>query len=273
MRKIQKYYPGIDTIEGAGVRLRRIFGFYDVEKLDPFLLLDFFDSINPEDYVRGFPWHPHRGIETITYLLDGELNHGDNLGNHGTITPSGCQWMTAGRGILHQEMPQESKRFLGCQLWLNLPRKDKMTEPAYREITKDDLAIYEDEHVLVKVICGEYQGAKGPVRGTYVEPAYFDVQVYPNQSFIWQIEESKQCFILKLQGELEIGGESMKAHGALLAKGSEVRIDSKRGGRFILIAGEPLNEPIAWRGPIVMNSEEELNQAYQELKDGTFIKK
>ena len=272
MRKIFKTYPGVETIEGAGVRLTRIFGFYDVEQLDPFLLLDFFNSKNPGDYLRGFPWHPHRGIETITYLIEGELKHGDSLGNQGTILPSGCQWMTAGRGILHQEMPQESTHLLGCQLWLNLPRKDKMTEPAYRDIDKNDLAIYEDEHVLVKVICGEYRGAKGPVKGTYVEPTYFDVQLYPNQTFAWHIEESKQCFILKLEGDLEIGGQILEDRGALLTKGDEVRIFSQEGGRFLIITGEPLEEPVAWRGPIVMNTEEELNQAYRELRKRTFIK-
>lgn len=271
MRQIKKNYPGVMTIEGAGVRLIRIFGFYDVEKLDPFLLLDFFDSSDPEDYISGFPWHPHRGIETITYLIEGEIRHGDSLGNHGAIRASGCQWMTAGRGILHQEMPQRAERLLGCQLWLNLPQKNKMTEPAYRDITEEDLAIYENEHALVKVICGEYRGAVGPVKGTYVEPSYFDVRVYPNQTFVWELDESKQCFVMKLEGDLEIGGQAMKARGALLTKDHEVRIYSKHGARFLIIAGDPLHESVAWRGPIVMNSEQELNQAYQELEEGVFI--
>lgn len=272
MRKIQKHYMGRLSKDGAGVKLIRVFGFYDVERLDPFLLLDYFDSENPDDYRRGFPWHPHRGIETITYLIHGRISHGDSLGNKGMIEPLGCQWMTAGRGILHQEMPQETPRILGCQLWLNLPQANKLSDPAYRDITEKDLAIYEDEHVHVKVICGAYNGATGPVQGTYVEPTYFDVTVFPGKVFMWQIEKSKQCFVLRIEGDLSIAREFIEGRGALLTKGEDVRVESQHGGRFLIITGEPLEEAVAWQGSIVMNTQKELEEAYQELEEGTFVR-
>lgn len=272
MRKIKKHYMGRVAKEGAGVKLIRVFGFYDVERLDPFLLLDYFDSNNPDDYRRGFPWHPHRGIETITYLIHGRINHGDSLGNSGVIEPLGCQWMTAGRGILHQEMPQETPRILGCQLWLNLPKAHKFAEPAYRDITEKDLGIYEDEEVHVKVICGEYRDVNGSVQGTYVEPSYFDVTIFPGHAFSWEIEKSKQCFVLKIEGDLSIEGEFIEGRGALLTKGEEIRIESKDGGRFLIITGEPLEESVAWQGPIVMNTQKELEEAYHELEEGTFVR-
>ncbi|HCX04136.1 MAG: pirin family protein [Tissierellales bacterium] len=275
-RVIKKKYPGTISQDGAGVKLNRIFSRRDVEEVDPFLLLDFFDSDNKEDYIKGFPWHPHRGIETITYLIEGELEHGDSLGNSGTIEPYGCQWMTAGSGIVHQEMPQPSKRMLGAQLWLNLPKKNKMTEPAYRDITVKDLITHEDNNSKVNIICGEYKGLKGPVRGTYVDPIYFDVEIKPGKTFKYTIDEKEKVFLLMIKGSIEFSNgdtaDFSNEKGVLLTQGDEIEISSEKGSRFLLFAGKPLKEPIAWGGPIVMNTQEELSTAFKELDEGTFIK-
>jgi len=275
-RVIKKKYPGTISQDGAGVKLNRIFSRRDVEEVDPFLLLDFFDSDNKEDYIKGFPWHPHRGIETITYLIEGELEHGDSLGNSGTIEPYGCQWMTAGSGIVHQEMPQPSKRMLGAQLWLNLPKKNKMTEPAYRDITVKDLKTHEDNNSKVNIICGEYKGLKGPVRGTYVDPIYFDVEIKPGKTFKYTIDEKEKVFLLMIKGSIEFSNgdtaDFSNEKGVLLTQGDEIEISSEKGSRFLLFAGKPLKEPIAWGGPIVMNTQEELSTAFKELDEGTFIK-
>ena len=276
-RTIQKTYSGIHSVDGAGVHLTRIFANQDVKELDPFLLLDYFDSTNPDDYKNGFPWHPHRGIETITYLIDGLLEHGDSLGNSGVIEPLGCQWMTAGSGIIHQEMPQPAKHMLGAQLWLNLPKANKMTAPAYRDITAKDLAIYEDDDVLVRVIAGEYKGKKGPVKGTYVDPLYFDVEIKPNGTFNMTVAPEETVFLLLVTGELTFADEATitakEAKGILLTHGDEIELHSTQGSRCLLIAGKPIREPVAWGGPIVMNTREELRQAFTELDDGTFIRK
>jgi hypothetical protein len=276
MRKIAKMYPGQPVLEGAGVKLTRIFAHADVVDLDPFLLFDFFNSDDPDDYIKGFPWHPHRGIETITYLIEGVLEHGDSLGNKGLIEPLGCQWMTAGKGILHQEMPQPTKHLLGAQLWLNLPRAHKMTEPAYRDITAHDLRIVEDENVHVKIMAGQYEGIRGPVSGTFVDPVYLDVAIKPGGTFTYQLPEDDTVFLLFLEGRLVIGGEEVNtddSRGVLLNKGADVEISSNRGARFLLIAGRPLGEPIAWGGPIVMNTQEELHHAFAQIRNGTFIEK
>ena len=275
IRSIQETYPGRLSSDGAGVKLNRILSRRDVKDADPFLLLDFFDSTNPDDYTKGFPWHPHRGIETITYLIDGEIEHGDNLGNSGVIQPYGCQWMTAGSGIIHQEMPQASKRMLGAQLWLNLPKEHKMTAPAYRDITKEDLGIYSDDTEEVRVICGDYKGVKGAVKGTFVDPIYFDVSVKKNKSFQYEISENKTVYLLMIKGEVDIEGQTVAfedSKGILLTKGDTIDIKGITDARFLFIAAEPLNEPVAWGGPIVMNTEKELNAAFKALEDGTFIK-
>lgn len=274
IRSIQEKYPGRVSSDGAGVKLNRIFSRRDIKDVDPFLLLDFFDSTNPDDYTNGFPWHPHRGIETITYLIEGELEHGDSLGNSGVIKPYGCQWMTAGSGIIHQEMPQASDRMLGAQLWLNLPREHKMTEPAYRDITKDDLGIYSDDSEEVRVICGDYKGVKGAVKGTYVDPIYFDVSIKKDEYFEYNISESKTVYLLMINGEINIQEETIAFEdikGVLLTKGDTIRIKGETDARFLFMAAEPLNEPVAWGGPIVMNTEKELNAAFKALEDGTFI--
>ncbi|HKL41519.1 MAG TPA: pirin family protein [Clostridia bacterium] len=274
IRSIQETYPGRISSDGAGVKLNRIFSRRDIKDIDPFLLLDFFDSKNPEDYTKGFPWHPHRGIETITYLIEGELEHGDSLGNSGVIKPYGCQWMTAGSGIIHQEMPQASQRMLGAQLWLNLPREHKMTKPEYRDITKDDLGIYSDATEEVRVICGNYKGVKGAVKGTYVDPIYLDVSINKEKHFQYEISESKTVYLLMIKGAINIQDKKIAfkdIKGVLLTKGDTIDIKGITDARFLLMAAEPLKEPVAWGGPIVMNTEKELNAAFKALEDGTFI--
>jgi redox-sensitive bicupin YhaK (pirin superfamily) len=275
-RTIAKSYAGTPATDGAGVKLNRIIGYNDVQDIDPFLMLDFFDSRDPQDYVRGFPWHPHRGIETITYLVDGLIEHGDSLGNKGVIGPAGCQWMTAGSGIIHQEMPRPSSHMLGAQLWLNLPAAHKMTEPAYRDITEQDLAIYADEQLLVKVIAGSFKGKKGPVSGTYVDPLYLDATVRPGGSFEPVVPEDETVLLLLLEGEVQFpdgkAAAAPETRLALLTHAAKTVIRAEKGARFVLIAGRPLHEPVAWGGPIVMNTREELSLAFRELDAGTFIK-
>lgn len=276
IREVKKKYPSQPSSDGAGVKLNRVFSRRDVKEVDPFLLLDFFDSRNPDDYTKGFPWHPHRGIETITYLIEGELEHGDSLGNSGVIEAYGCQWMTAGSGIIHQEMPQASNRMLGAQLWLNLPKEHKMTQPEYRDITKDDLGIYEDDSEKVRVICGNYKGVRGAVKGTYVNPIYLDVIVKDNSTFKLEISENKTVYLLLIDGSINIKNKTVsfeETKGILLTKGDLIEIKSEMSSRFLLMAGDPLDEPIAWGGPIVMNTEKELNDAFKALENGTFIQK
>ncbi len=276
-RKVKNIYNGQASIDGAGVHLTRVIGHRDVEELDPFLLLDYFDSTDPEEYRKGFPWHPHRGIETITYLLAGQLEHRDSLGNEGVIEPMGCQWMTAGGGILHQEMPIPSDYLNGCQLWLNLPREDKMTEPTYRDITVEDLVIYEGEDELVRVLCGTYKGKKGPVSGTFVDPVYLDITLSPSGVFEYILPTEDTVLLLLLEGQITFDeGKTYttdSARGILLEKGDRVRFSSAEGLRCLLMAARPLNEPIAWGGPIVMNTRDELQQAFDDLDRGTFVKK
>lgn len=277
MRSVLKKYPGRQSRDGAGVNLTRVFSHRDVKELDPFLLLDYFDSKDPSDYLNGFPWHPHRGIETITYLIDGKIDHKDSLGNKGTIESYGCQWMTAGSGILHQEMPKRSEYMLGAQLWLNLPKANKFAEPTYRDITAKDLEIYEDDHIINRIICGHYKGLKGPVSGTYVDPIYFDITIKSNGTFKHQIDEEEKVFLLMISGQIKFPDQSVvdevETRGVLLNQGREIEITSNHGARFILMAGKPLHEEIAWGGPIVMNTKEELDQAFKDLNQGTFIKK
>src|SRR6056297_3459157 len=246
IRSIQEMYPGRLSSDGAGVKLNRIFSRQDIKDVDPFLLLDFFDSKNPDDYTKGFPWHPHRGIETITYLIEGKLEHGDSLGNSGAIESYGCQWMTAGSGIIHQEMPQASDRMLGAQLWLNLPKENKMTEPAYRDITVKDLKTFEDKNSKVNIICGEYKGLKGPVKGTFVDPIYLDVEIKPGKSFQYSIDKEEKVFLLLIKGSIEFANGDVadfkKEKGVLLTQGDEIKINSSDGSRFLFFAGKPLNE-------------------------------
>jgi redox-sensitive bicupin YhaK (pirin superfamily) len=278
------------------VRLRRAFGFGDTSDFDPFLLLDDFRNENPDDYLAGFPWHPHRGIETITYVLAGEVSHGDSLGNSGMLGAGDVQWMTAGRGILHQEMPQGDQRgrMHGFQLWANLPSSLKMTTPRYQDVSSGDIPeIVDDDGTRVRVICGDFWGKAGPVDGIAADPRYLDVWIPAGQRKTLPIETSRHAFAYIFEGagtfrdasdpvavrtDLvgstddrvldEIGNRSL----VLFDTGDEVTVRAgPTGVRFLLVSGRPIEEPVAWRGPIVMNTNEELQQAYAELRDGTFI--
>ncbi len=278
-RKIERIIHGQATSDGAGVKLTRIFGFYEEGLFDPFLLLDFFGSDNPDDFMAGFPWHPHRGIETVTYMLDGRVEHGDSMGNSGVIGKGDIQWMTAGRGIIHQEMPKyDGGRMHGFQLWVNLPSAYKMIAPRYQDIPagKIPAAILENQ-VSVKVIAGTFNGVKGPVENIIAGPVYLDVEMPADTEFIIPVNSEHTAFAYVFEGEAGFnpaGNETIKSgEGALFGNGFEILAKTgKAGARFILISGMPIREPIAWRGPIVMNSDEELATAFREYRDGTFIK-
>jgi hypothetical protein len=284
-RKLTQVVRGQHAIDGAGVHLRRVLGIKTVKDFDPFLMLDGFDSSNPQDYIKGFPWHPHRGIETVTYLLKGEIEHGDSLGNRGIIGDLQCQWMTAGSGIIHQEMPKASERMLGCQLWVNLPKKDKMTRPAYRDIKQQDVSVVREENSTVRVLSGSYNQNHGAVKGEYLKVQYLDVTLEPDS--VWNYKETtndQTLFIYLIEGTLAaddaLAQFEEKACALLLAASSgsssdfdEVQVKAgNKGARFFLLAAKPLHEPVAWGGPIVMNTDEELNEAFRELDNKTFIK-
>ncbi|MDD2521902.1 MAG: pirin family protein [Anaerolineaceae bacterium] len=273
-RKIARVVRGIPAVDGAGVKLTRVLGGPTIEDFDPFLMLDSFDSTNPPDYMRGFPMHPHRGIETITYLVDGELAHEDSLGNKGMITPGSSQWMTAGSGILHQEMPQEAKHFLGLQLWLNLPAAEKMTEPKYFDIRPEDMGIVEESCGRVIVISGEYGGVRG-AKPHHIQATLLDVTLYEGQTIEIPVAEEKTVFIFSLLGDMIVDNEIFEQKTALLLRdGDTVEVSAVPGKavRFILASAPALHEPVAWGGPIVMNTQEELRKAFSDLRAGTFIK-
>lgn len=263
-------------MDGAGVRLTRVFGHADVRDFDPFLMLDAFDSTDPDEYVRGFPWHPHRGIETITYLIEGDIEHGDSLGNKGSIRDGDCQWMTAGSGIIHQEMPQPTKRLFGAQLWLNLPAEDKMTVPRYGDIHSEDIPEVEHDGARVRVIAGAYSDTRGAFEGAHVKATYLDVEVLPGHGWSIATERGSTVFayILRGEGRFDGKGESVPEKRAVLfGDGDTVRVQALPGGvRFLFLAARPLKEPIAWGGPIVMNTQDELDAAFGEIDLGTFIK-
>ena len=296
-RAIRKVWKSEPTIEGAGVHLRRAFGFHEVPQLDPFLLLDHFKSENPDDYRKGFPWHPHRGIETITYVLDGDVEHGDSLGNKGVIRPGEVQWMTAGGGIIHQEMPKGDRKgqMWGMQLWANLPAKQKMMDPRYREVKQADIPVVKtNEGATVRVVCGEVDGVRGPVREIVTDPEYLDVSLPAGKSFTHPVKAGHTVFAFVIEGEgwfdparepfaREATGESWwdtrHPHACdaetlvLYGPGSALRITAdKRPVRFLLVSGQPLKEPVAWYGPIVMNTREELKTAFEEFEQGAFVK-
>jgi len=284
-RKCTRIVRGQHAVDGAGVRLRRVLGLNTIENFDPFLMLDGFDSTNPQDYIRGFPWHPHRGIETVTYLLQGEIEHGDSLGNQGMIRDHQCQWMTAGSGIIHQEMPKASERLLGCQLWVNLSKKDKMTEPVYRDIKPQDVSVVQEKDATIRVLSGNYHNHHGAVKGEHVKVQYLDVAMNPN--IIWRYKETSNdqtLFLYLIEGTLAaddtLANFEEKACAMLMSASSSKETDydevivtaGTEGARFFLIAAKPLKEPVAWGGPIVMNTEEELEEAFRELDSKTFIK-
>jgi len=277
-RTIKAVAEGQWVVEGAGVKLKRIFGFGDTALTDPFLLLDNFGSDNPEDYLAGFPWHPHRGIETITYMLEGVVEHGDSLGNAGVIKSGQVQWMTAGSGIVHQEMPKAYEGTMrGFQLWANLPKKDKMTRPRYRDIKASDMKEYKGDGFSVKIICGEYGGVEGPAQDIVIKPWFFDVKSEPGARFKLEVrpEDNVLCCVFEGAGSFDGKDGRVLTPGqlAVLRDGDELDCHASREGlRFMLMAGKPLNEPVAWRGPIVMNTEAEIKRAYNEYRAGKFIK-
>ena len=277
LRTIRKIVTGTHTMDGAGVKLVRVIGYNDTKEFDPFLMLDAFDSVNPEDYVKGFPWHPHRGIETITYLIRGDIEHGDSLGNKGSILDGECQWMTAGSGILHQEMPKASERMLGTQLWLNLPAKDKMVPPKYNDIVRKDVPLIDEGNRKIRILSGEYKGTRGAFQGDYVKPLYFDVEMAPGAEWTLDTDPEATLFVYIVQGAGSFGpGDTSIAakHAVLFTEGEQFRaVASAEGMRFLLMSGKPLGEPVAWGGPIVMNTKEELDLAFRELRENTFIKR
>ncbi len=279
-REIKKVLSSKPTIEGAGVHLRRGFGFYETPMFDPFLLFDDFRGDNPEFYIKGFPWHPHRGIETITYMLEGSVEHGDSIGHEGVIKPGDVQWMTAGSGILHQEMPKgdEHGRMGGFQLWANLPASHKMIAPRYRDIKDSQIPVVAlEDGVKIKVICGTVNGAIGPVTDVVIEPQYLDIEVPPNAQYIHPTENSHTVFVYVIEGEGYFTDEKKQSIGnanvVLFDSGDQLSISTgEKPVRLLLMSGKPIGEPIAWRGPIVMNSEDELRVAFEEYYKGTFIK-
>jgi redox-sensitive bicupin YhaK (pirin superfamily) len=298
IRPIKRVIESKPTVEGAGVRLRRAFGFGETAEFDPFLLFDDFRNERPNDYLAGFPWHPHRGIETITYVLAGSVDHGDSLGNQGSLGAGDVQWMTAGRGILHQEMPQGDPqgRMHGFQLWANLPAKLKMTAPRYQDVLSQDIPdVTDDDGTNVRVICGDFWGKKGPVEGVAADPRYLDISVPPFRTKRLQVETSRHAFAYVFAGSgnfrdasdprnvrTEIVGNASEGAASevgnrslvLFDRGDEVVVQAgEMGIRFLLVSGRPIEEPVAWYGPIVMNTEEELRRAYDELRQGTFISK
>jgi hypothetical protein len=297
IRPIKRIVEPKLTLEGAGVKLRRGFGFGDTSEFDPFLLFDDFRNDNPAEYLNGFPWHPHRGIETITYVLSGTVDHGDSLGNRGTLGAGDVQWMTAGSGIIHQEMPKGDPqgRMHGFQLWANLPSSLKMTRPRYQDVSSADVPeVVDDDGTRVRVVCGTFWGTSGPVDGIAAEPIYIDVSVPPGQRKTLPVETSRHAFAYVFAGSgtfrhasppqaiktdtvgrtdavrtWETGNRSL----VLFDSGDEVTVQAGETGiRFLLVSGKPLEEPVAWYGPIVMNTQEELRQAIAEMRQGTFIR-
>jgi redox-sensitive bicupin YhaK (pirin superfamily) len=297
IRPVKQLIKAQPTMEGAGVHLQRGFGFGKTDDFDPFLLFDDFRNDEPADYLAGFPWHPHRGIETITYVLAGTVEHGDSMGNRGAIASGDVQWMTAGRGIVHQEMPKGDAqgRMHGFQLWANLPASLKMTAPRYQEVKSPDIpVITEDDGTSVRLVCGSFWGRRGPVDGIAADPVYLDVSVPPGKRRTLPVGTTRHAFAYVFAGSgnfrnasepVGVTTEILSATGEMLPsnvqnrslvlfdRGDEVTVQAgPEGIRFLLVSGKPLGEPVAWRGPIVMNTQSELRQAFAELNDGTFLK-
>ncbi|MDQ1238799.1 MAG: quercetin 2,3-dioxygenase [Thermodesulfobacteriota bacterium] len=293
LREVKMVLAAKPVIEGAGVHLKRVFGSAQVPHFDPFLMLDDFHSDNPAHYLKGFPWHPHRGIETITYVLQGIVEHGDSMGNSGGISSGDVQWMTAGSGIIHQEMPKgdEMKRMWGFQLWANLPASQKMMDPRYREVKSEEIPeILMETGIKVKIIAGEVNGVRGPVRDIVIDPTYADVAVPASSTFTHAVQKGHTVFIYVIEGQgnfnggtgtsgLEyrnVGAEQTSVgseHLVLYGDGEAVRVTTgELPVRFLLVSGKPIGEPVAWRGPIVMNTQDELEIAFDEYQKGTFVK-
>jgi len=279
IRAVAEVLAARPTIEGAGVHLRRAFGGAEVPRLDPFLLLDDFRSENPAEYIAGFPWHPHRGIETVTYMLDGRVEHEDSLGNKGIIGGGDVQWMTSGSGIIHQEMPKVDRhRMGGFQLWVNLPKANKMMDPRYQEVKAGQIPEVEPiRGVRMRVVAGEVDGVRGPVRDVVVEPEYLDVRVDSQTDFVHRVKPGHTAFAYLLEGRASFDEEASDViddgHLVVFRDGDAVRVRTRDApARFLLVSGKPLREPIAWWGPIVMNNRKEIEEAVDEFQNGTFIK-
>jgi len=278
VRRVLRKQQARQMKEGAGVTVHRAMGHLDTDLLDPFLLLDDFGSDNPEEFKAGFPWHPHRGIETVTYMLEGKVAHEDSTGGSGVIRPGEVQWMTAGSGIIHQEMPDpEEDRIRGLQLWVNLPTLRKMTDPQYRSLSENEIPEAElDDGIRIKIIAGAVNGIKGPVEGIAVDPEYLDVEMPPNTEFNHPVNEYHTVFAYVVEGEAVFGSDQDglgKGNLVIFTEGNQVGVKTgQEGTRFILVSGKPLNEPIAWRGPIVMNTQEEIRTAFMEYRQGSFVK-
>ncbi len=278
VRRVFRVQQGREMKEGAGVTVRRAMGHLDTDIMDPFLLLDDFGSDNPDEFKAGFPWHPHRGIETVTYMLEGKVAHEDSTGGSGVIHPGEVQWMTAGSGIIHQEMPDpDEDRIRGLQLWVNLPSSKKMTDPMYRGLIEDDIPEVElDDGIRVKIIAGKVEGMKGPVEGIAVDPEYLDVMMPSKSEFNHSVDKDHTVFAYVVEGEAAFGPDQdsvRKGNLVVLTEGSQVRVQTGANqARFILVSGKPLNEPIVWRGPIVMNTQEEISTAFMEYRQGSFVK-
>ncbi len=275
-RKVKRINEGETKIEGAGVEVTRLLGKPDARDFDPFLMLDVFDHDDPKKYSKGFLWHPHRGIETVTYLLEGEIEHRDSLGNTGVITDGDCQWMTAGSGIIHQEMPRVKPRLFGLQLWINLPARDKMTPPKYRYIRNMEIPVIEEGDTKVHVIAGKYGAAQGPIKDMAVKPVFLDVSINPDGTFSDTTNSQDTLFLCLIRGSIVLedeGKEVTSKKAVLFDTGDELNIKAgENGTQFLLISGKQLKEPIAWSGSVVMNTQEELQQAYDEIDKGSFIK-
>ena len=290
-RHIARVIKSQPTLEGAGVHLKRAFGFGNTDLFDPFLLLDDFRSDNPARYMKGFPWHPHRGIETITYAIDGQVEHGDSLGNSGVISSGDIQWMTAGSGIIHQEMPKgdEAGRMGGFQLWANLPADEKMTQPRYRDVTQDQIPeVVLENGTTIKIICGKAYGKQGPVQDIFIDPSYLDIRIPPGHVFTHPTQQGHTVFAYIIEGQGVFGPNAIVSSAqedddtanrisnetlVLFSDGSQVTVSTKNNAvRFLLISGKPIREPVAWQGPIVMNTQKELRIAFEEYQSGTFIK-
>jgi redox-sensitive bicupin YhaK (pirin superfamily) len=279
-RSIKKLLKAKPVMEGAGVYLKRAFGYYEVPQFDPFLMMDDFRNDQPSRYLRGFPWHPHRGIETITYIQEGSVEHGDSLGNKGTLSSGDVQWMTAGSGIIHQEMPKGSPegKILGFQLWANLPASHKMMTPRYQDVKSAEIPLVTlDNGVTIRLICGEINGTKGPVRDIIIDPEYLDITVPPGTIFRHPVKTGHKLFIYVTGGRGYTGEDNATEAGnetiVLYEDGDQFEIQTKKDSvSFLLISGKPLNQPIAWGGPIVMNTQDEVDEAFEEFRTGRFIK-
>ena len=279
IRQIKTVLRSIPTMEGAGVRVNRVFGNSETDIMDPFLLLDHFGSENPEDYMKGFPWHPHRGIETITYMIEGEVKHEDSLGNAGTIETGDVQWMTAGSGIIHQEMPHRSNgRMMGFQLWANLPHSNKMMHPRYQDVKASEIPeIVTESGAKVRIICGKIDGTCGPVNEIVTDPEYMDVIVPSGKEFTHSVKKGHTVFAYVFDGNGYFDENKERLiesnHLVLFEDGEQIIVKTgEEQIRFLLVSGKPIGEPVAWYGPIVMNTHEELDTAFREYRNGTFIK-